>query len=308
MVVPPTGFWSHLRYLTDKALNRQMLRWFDHWLKGVDTGIMDEPAVAIFDPGTRAWRYENEYPIARTAWTKYYLAGSTSPGAEPGRLQTEPPGEERPDGYRMPDAYAQIAAGKPVLAYATPPLEADLRVWGPLQLNLFAASDRIDTAFFVKVVDVMPDGKAVPVGKGLLKASFRAVDAAKSKPGQPWHPFTRQDLLEPGRVYEFQIEIVPIFRTFKAGHRLQVEIASEDIQYSNPLRQIDVQLLPWPVENSVHHDARHPSHLVLPVVSDAPEIRPVEAPVAEIGWQLVPGAWSPHTNEFPLVDDEGGSA
>jgi predicted acyl esterase len=58
LVVPPTGFWSHVRYLTDRGLNRQMLRWFDHWLKDIDTGIMDEPEVAIFDSGTRQWRQE----------------------------------------------------------------------------------------------------------------------------------------------------------------------------------------------------------------------------------------------------------
>src|SRR5262245_9965294 len=81
LIVPPTGFWSHLRYLTNRALNRQMLRWFDHWLKGIDTGIMDEPEVAIFDAGTRRWRYENEYPLARTQWTKLFLRAGNGCGA-----------------------------------------------------------------------------------------------------------------------------------------------------------------------------------------------------------------------------------
>ncbi|MDP6173394.1 MAG: CocE/NonD family hydrolase [Rhodospirillales bacterium] len=100
LIVPPTGFWSHLRYLTSLALNRQMLRWFDYWLKGEDTGIMDEPEVAIFDDATRAWRHENEYPLARTQWTKYHLRQS-------GALDTDAPtGEEPPDRYRMPDSHA----------------------------------------------------------------------------------------------------------------------------------------------------------------------------------------------------------
>ncbi len=292
MVVPPTGFWSHVRYLTDRALNRVMLRWFDHWLKGIDTGIMDEPPVAIFDSGTRAWRHEREYPLARTQWTRMYLSGKS--------LSRDMPGDEPPDRYRMPDAYAQLIAGKPALAYETPPFERALRLWGPLSLTLYAASSEVDTAWFVKLVDIDPKGVARQLSRGMLKASFRALDPARSKPGQPFHPFERQDLLEPGRIYEFQIELRPIFHTLKEGHRLQLQIASEDIQYSNPLRQLDVQLLPWPVENAVHHDAAHPSHLLLPVVPDAPETAPVDPPLSEIDWPLVPGSWMANTDGWPL--------
>src|SRR3989304_1640287 len=95
----------------------------------------------------------------------------------------------------------------------------------------------------------------------------------------------------PGRDGEARTELVPIFHTFRAGHRLQVQIASEDIQYNNHMRQIDVQLLPWPVENTLYHDAGYPSHLLLPVVPDAPEIAPVRPPVSEIDWPVVPGLW-----------------
>jgi len=303
MVVPPTGFWSHVRYLTNKALNRQMLRWFDHWLKGVDTGIMNEPEVAIFDPAVRQWRYENEYPLKRTQWTKFHLrSNGTGPATqEPyGVLASEPPSDESPDRYRMPDSYAQLIAGKPVVAYQTPPLERDLRVWGPLSLTLYASSSEADTAWFVYVSDILPDGTARQLSRSMLRASFRAVDAAKSKPGQPFHPFDKMDLLEPGKVYEFQVELRPVFYTFKAGHRLRLQIASEDIQHSNPQRNIDVQLLPWPAENAVHHDAKHRSHLLLPVIPDANEIAPVPPELAAIDWPLVPGAWMPNTDGHPL--------
>jgi predicted acyl esterase len=296
LVVPQTGFWSHVRYLTDKALNRQMLRWFDHWLKGVDTGIMDEPEVAIFDNATRQWRYENEYPLKRTQWTKLHLRAN-------GALGDAPSGKENPDKYRMPDSYAQLTAGKAPLAYATPPLEKDMRIWGPVSFTLYASSSQIDTAWYAKLADVTPDGKVQRVNRGILKASFRAIDASRSAPGQPFHPFEKQELLEPGKVYEFQIEMTPIFHTFRAGHRLQLEIASDDLEYNNTLRQIELQILPWPVENSIHHDASHPSHLLLPVVPDAPEIKPVQPPVSEIKWPLVPGAWMPNTDGWPLVDD-----
>jgi uncharacterized protein len=306
LVVPPTGFWSHVRYLTDRALNRQMLRWFDYWLKGIDTGLMNEPEVAIFDTGTRQWRYENEYPLKRTEWTKLYLrAHSAGPATQPpyGLLDWQPPGNESPDKYRMPDSYAQLTSGKPVLAFATLPLERELRLWGPLSLTLYASSTAPDTAWYAKIADLRPDGSALPLSRGILKASFRELDPDLGAPGQPFHPFQRQQLLEPGKVYEFQVELRPLFHTFKAGHRLQLQIASEDLEYNNIQRQIDVMLLPWPVENSVCHDSGHPSHLVLPVVADALEICPVAPPVSDISWPLLLGSWMPDTAGWPLDGD-----
>jgi hypothetical protein len=106
--------------------------------------------------------------------------------------------------------------------------------------------------------------------------------------------------LEPGRVTEFQIEMRPVFHTLQAGHRLQLTIASEDIQFNNPLRNIDVQLVPWPVENAVHHSAQYPTHLLLPVLPVLPDARPVTPPVADIAWLLVPGHWMPDTDGWPL--------
>ena len=82
-----------------------------------------------------------------------------------------------------------------------------------------------------------------------------------------------------------------------------MQIASEDIEYNSIHRQVDVMILPWPVENSIHHDAAHASHLVLPVVPDAPEIKPVTSPVADINWPMPPGSWLPNTDGWPLVGD-----
>jgi putative CocE/NonD family hydrolase len=200
----------------------------------------------------------------------------------------------------MPDSYAQLTAGKAPLAYATAPMEADLKLAGPIALTLYASSSQPDTAFFVSLFDVGPEGPPVPVSVGKLKASFREVHEGLSAPAQPFHPFDRQLLLTPGETYEFRIEMVPAFRTVKKGRRLELRLASEDIGYSNPLRQIDNHLTPWPVENTVRHDRAHPSHLVLPVIPDAPELAPVRAPIADIDWPLVPGNWAPNTDGWPL--------
>ena len=297
LAVPPSGFWSHVRYLTNPALNAQMLRWFDHWLKGKDTGIMDEPPVAIFDTGTRTWRWENEYPLARTAWTQMFLAGDGSQG---GGLRAVPPADAAADSYRLPDSLARLLAGQPVLAYATSPLEAPLRLWGPVSLTLHASSSQKDTAWHVKLFDVPPQGAPRLLSRGMLRASFRALDPERSAPGQPFHPFEQQDLLTPGEIYEFQIELRPLFHTIQPGHALMLTIASEDIAYSNRQRTIDVQLLPWPVENRIFHDSAHPSHLLLPIIPDAPEVAPMCAPVQDIAWPAPTTSWMPDTDGWPL--------
>jgi len=293
LVVPPTGFWSHLRYLTNPALNAQMLRWFDHWLKGKDTGLMQEPEVAIYDTGTNDWRHEAEYPIARTQWTKLHLGPNAT-------LTPTPPETPAADSYKLPDSLAQTLSGKPVLAYTTAPLDQPMRLWGPLSLTLYAASSQPDTVFHIKLADIAPDGTPRPLSRGILRASFRALDDSESRPGQPFHPFTEQILLTPGKIEEFQIELRPLFHTIKPGHRLAVTIASEDIAYSNRQRTIDVQLLPWPVENTVHFSQAHPSHLLLPVIPDAPEIKKIEPPIANIHWPLIAASWMPNTEGWPL--------
>ena len=151
----------------------------------------------------------------------------------------------------MPDSYAQLVANKPVVAYSTPVLARDLRVWGPLSVSLHGSSTSIDAVWFAYIADVAPSSTSVQLRRGILRAprSVRWMPPSRSPDGRTC-PFERQELLEPGQVYEFQIEMRPMFCTFKAGHRLRLQIASEDIQYNNPLRQIDVQLLPWPVENA----------------------------------------------------------
>ena len=292
LVVPPTGFWSHVRYLTHPALNAQMLRWFDYWMKGKDSGVMDEPEVAIFDSGTRSWSHHAAYPSPRTQWKKLYVDGAALSATPPDAAQA-------PDSYRLPDSYVLHVKGKPSLSYETGPLPQPMRLAGPLSLTLHASSSQIDTLWFIGLFDIDPAGKATALSRGMLRASFRAVDETKSQPGQPWHPFDRMEPLEPGRIHEFQIEMRPVFHTLKAGHRLQLTISSEDIQFNNPLRNIDVQLLPWPVENRVFHDAANPTHLLLPICA-ADEIQPVGSPIREIDWPLVPGQWMADTQGYPL--------
>ncbi len=288
LVAPPAGLFAHVRFLGNRPLHEQILKWFDYWLKGIGTGIMDEPPVTIFDDVTQEWRYENEYPLARTEWTKFHLrSNSAGPATKPpyGLISTEPLGSEERDRYVTPESLVLVAAGKPVLAYATPTLNKDVRVWGPLSVVLYGSSTTLDTVWFVKIGDVGPDGAVTLLTKGHLKASYREVDEAKSKPGQPFHPFQNPVPPEPNTVYEYQIEMLPIFHTFKAGHKIWVQIASHDFDYHTRQHTVYTsEMLPVPAENAIYHDSAYPSHLLLPVIPDAPIIKQVEPPVSEIKW------------------------
>ncbi len=288
LVVPPAKE-GHIFFLQSKPLNEQILRWFDYWLKGIATGIMEEPAVAIFDTGTGAWRYENEYPLLRTKWTKFYLRSNPAqPSTTPpyGFLTLDTPKDEAPDRFRIPDSIDQILAGQPVLAYTTAPLREDLRLWGPLSATLYGSSTtNLDTVWVVKLHDIAPDGKVTLLTQGHLKASHREVDRSKSKPGQPFHPYRRSLLPEANRVYEYQIELRPLFHTFKAGHTISVYIAGDDPAYHAALRTTyTYEVLTVPSESSLYHDSANPSHLLLPVIPEAPIICPVRPPLSKIKW------------------------
>jgi hypothetical protein len=175
----------------------------------------------------------------------------------------------------------------PSLFYSTRPLTEDLRVWGPLSIVLYGSTTSIDTVWFVKLGDVGPDGKITLLTQGHLKASFREVDEKRSKPGQPFHPFQNPVPPNPNVVYEYQIEMMPIFHTFKKGHKVWVQIASDDCEYQGKLRSLYIyETLPYPGENRIYHNSEYPSYLVLPVIPDAPIIKPVGPPVSEIRWPL----------------------
>jgi predicted acyl esterase len=310
------------------AFNQQILRWLDYWLKGIDTGILDEPEIAIYDNGTGKWRYENEYPLARTRWEKYYLHTSIATNKPDGLIDTKPPGEkDKPDIYHNISLNTALTASYGIIdttskltppryvAYLSAPLEEDLKVWGPVSFTLYASTAEevtTDWSFFVKMGEMVPDG--VPLNPvtgnpevkpevndswtpqnvqiwswGSLKAKYRETVESMSKPGMPWHSFRKPADLKPNTVYEFQIELQPVFKTFKKGCRIWLKIASDDALYStwdSSSRYVETPVTGVKNEIKIYHDPNHPSHLCLPVIPDAPEIMPVKPPLCD----ALPGA------------------
>jgi predicted acyl esterase len=318
LVITP---WTNEHYqpwiFETTAFNKHVLRWLDYWLKGIDTGIMDEPEITIYDNGTGTWRYEEEYPLKRTLWEKFYLgAGIIS--------QTPPTTNEKPDSYKnislntaMVASYG-IATLPPTqpnyVVYLSPPLEEDLRVYGPVSFTLYASTTEkvtSDWSFFVKLGEMAQQGVPLNPVTGLpeikpevndtstptnvqiwswgsLKAKFREVDESLSRVGMPWHNFNNPQQLNLLTVYEFQIELQPVFKTFKKGSRLWLKIASDDALYST--FDISSQYVETPLTPdsciSIYHDVVYPSHLLLPVIADTTEIMPVKSPLRD----ALPGA------------------
>ncbi len=257
------------------------LRWFDYWLKGEENGIMQEAPIRIFVMGEDRWRDEYEWPLARTHYTPYYLHSSGTANTLHGDGSLDPvrPVEEPVDTYVYdprnpvptrggglccweaalpPGAYDQreIEARPDVLVFSTPPLNEELEVTGPIQVNLWAASSAPDTDFTAKLVDVAPDGYARNVQDGIIRARYSLPDGHST--------------LEQGKAYIFTIDLAATSNLFKAGHRIRLEISSSNFPRfdRNPntgqLSADSSQLVP--AFQTVFHDANHPSHILLPII------------------------------------------
>jgi hypothetical protein len=258
------------------------LAWFDHWLKGIDNGVEDRAPVKIFVMGADTWRDEQEWPLARTEWTPFYLhsSGSANTLHGDGSLSTEASADEPADKYNYdPESPTPTNGGcnccnpeiipwgvfdqrsvemRPdVLVYTTPPLEQDLEVTGPVMMHLYASTDGPDTDFTAKLVDVFPDGKAWNLCDGITRGRYRNGRGPA-------------ELLTPGEVYKFEIDLWVTSIVFKAGHRIRVEISSSNfprfdrnLNTGGPIGDDDQ---PRIARNRVYHDADHPSYILLPVI------------------------------------------
>jgi predicted acyl esterase len=249
----------------DEAYNAEVVRWYDHWLKGVDNGIMDEPPVKIHVRGA-GWREEGVWPLASTEWVELHLRRDGGLALEP-----EPAGAQ-------PDSFTQA----PILEdhrvatcdYLTPPMAEDVELIGPVALTLHAEIDDADTNWLVSVFDVAPDGGEVELTRGFLKASHRKLDEERSRPWQPVHAHTESEPVEPGRVYEYRIEVSPLASVFAEGHRFKLSISCMD-HTQWPPRDIELGAdhQPWHVARNatvthvIHRDAERPSSLLVPLVS-----------------------------------------
>jgi putative CocE/NonD family hydrolase len=256
------AFYGPRAWLDARAL---LLRWHDHWLKGEDTGVLDEAPVRVFVQGPDEWRDLDDWPAGGDR--RFHLRAG-------GALTAEAPGDEEPDSYvhdpcdpvpstpgrvarpRGPLDQRSIEERSDVLVYTSEPLETDLEVIGPLSARLWAATSAVDTDWTVKLVDLLPDGYARRVSDGYCRARYRESQSAPS-------------LLEPGRVYEYEVRLLPTAYVFRVGHRVRVEVASSsfpgcdpNLGTGGPFTEAAAGVR---AEQTIFHDARRPSHILLPV-------------------------------------------
>jgi putative CocE/NonD family hydrolase len=282
------------------------LRWFDRWLKNIPNGAESDAPVKVFvmGGGTEArtpdgrhlhggvWREEKEWPLARTRLTPFYLHAD-------GMLSTAAPAESRSatsydfdprnpvptiggnissaDGIMLQGAWDQkcgehvwncadklpLSARRDVLVFETPPLSEDVEVTGPIDVKLWASSSAEDTDFTAKLIDVHPPSADFPAGMdmnledGIIRARFR-------------NSLEKQELMQPGEIYQFTIALYPTSNVFKAGHRMRLDISSSNFprfdvnpNSGEPLNAHRRMVI---ATNSIYHDAVHPSHVILPII------------------------------------------
>ncbi len=263
------------------AENDHTHRWLDGLLHGKTPSEVMPAPVRLFVMGANCWRDENEWPLARTRYTEYYLH-------QDGVLSPQPPGAgEAPDSYiydpadpvptlggnhsvgpynpglyelALPGPYDQRAleARPDVLVYTSEVLQADTEITGPIVLKLYAASSARDTDFVAKLTDVYPDGRSLNLTEGVIRARFR-----ENVWGLP-------KLLQPGEIYLFTIDMQVTGNVFKAGHRLRVDLTSSNFPLwdrnlntgNDPATDTEMQV----AQQTIYHDAAHPSHIALPII------------------------------------------
>jgi hypothetical protein len=263
------------------------LRWFDQLLRAQDKGLEADKPVDLFVMGANKWRQEDDWPLPDTRYEDWFLGsdGHANTATGDGTLRTTAAGVGPEDVYLYDPRYPVPTVGgasllpgyfiganagprdqrevehRPdVLCYTSEPLTEPVTVIGPVVLVLHVSSSARDTDFTAKLIDVAPDGAAVNVADGILRARYR-------------DGFERPALLEPDRVYELRVDLVATANVFAAGHRVRVDVSSSNFprfdrntNTGGTIAEEGVGDLVQAV-NRVFHTVAYPSRLILPVIS-----------------------------------------
>ena len=312
-------------------------RWFDRWLKDDANGIEDDPPILLFVMGGSdgsknedgrlnhggKWRPEQEWPLARTELTNFFLhsdgALATDPPAtddasitytfdpdnpvptlggnvagfsvidkpeEGGPVfeESPPPGQqadtilkhsyslvtpgpmhqrEQPGLLACSEPYPLLSDRPDVITFQTDPLTKDVEITGPIEVKLHISSTAPDTDFTAKLLDIYPPNEDYPDGyhmnlcDSILRTRYR-------------NSWTKPEMMSPGQIYPITIKLTPTSNLFQAGHRIRVDISSSNFPRfdinPNTGEPMGRHTHTQPAQNTIHLNADHPSHIVLPVI------------------------------------------
>ena len=264
---------------SDAAGSAAVVAWYDYWLR--DMGSIDAmPKVLIYVMGDNVWRTEQEWPLARAVSTPYYLhsgGGAHTSDGDGALSETEPQAGEPQDSYLYdplnpvptlggsnlatnvgPYDQQEVESRDDVLCYTTGALTRDMEVTGPISAVLYAATDAADTDFTIKLVDVYPDGRAINIQDGIVRALYRDNNPLLPTP------------LSPGAVERYDIDLWATSLVFKNGHRIRIEVSSSNFpRYNRNLNTgnpVPEATLAVPAHQRIYHTSRYPSHILLPVI------------------------------------------
>jgi putative CocE/NonD family hydrolase len=265
------------------AIDKRLLhlRWFDHWLKGVNNGMSADAPIWIFVMGENVWRSENEWPLARTQYVNYYIqsGGRANSSGGDGVLTAERPNGAATDSFTYnptdpvpsmggnvccstvpsgPWDQRSVEERKDVLVYTTQAMKEPTEITGPIKMELFAATSARDTDWTAKLVDVQPNGYAQNIQSGIVRARYRE---GSGKPAQ---------MIEPGKVYGYTLDLWATSYVILPGHKLRLEVSSSDFPRFD--RNLNTGEDPatgtemTAAKQTIYHSARYPSHVVLPLI------------------------------------------
>ncbi len=249
------------------------LRFFDHWLKGIDNGIMGEPPVklAIRNSTNRfdfTWRYENEWPIARTQYRKLYLRAAGD--GKVGSLVSELPEAETSITYDAPGGYKDKDN---VAMFVSEPFKKDTEITGEIKLNIWVSSTIDDMNVHASMLIVHPTlhpllhkwfGEREVVTVGWLSAQHRELDPELTTDSRPYHRHKRLLPLVPGEPTEIQVEIWPTSMVYKKGSRLVLVVSAD-----HPLTMQGSMVGLYRArhaKDTLHTGGRYNSYLQIPVI------------------------------------------
>ncbi|PXV95914.1 hypothetical protein C8E03_101545 [Lachnotalea glycerini] len=265
-----------------RALQKKFL---DYWLKGLDTGIMKEPKVKLAIPsgGNRyKWRYENEYPLSRTQWTRFYLNASSK------TLSKEAPkskemicykGDKDQESKYWPrpfiKKFSKNESSSKRVMFETVPFENATEILGPIKLRLWASSTIDDMDIFVslrnidslghEVVNSGANSNEFPISQGWLRASLRKIDDKLSTDYKPYYTFDEEQKLIPGEAYPLEIEIWDSAIVIPKGNRLLLEIGSQSQSGCALFTQTGDDRI-WDADVTIYTGGQFDSYLMLPII------------------------------------------